>query len=243
MKSLAILQSNYIPWKGYFDIINSVDEFLIYDSLQYTRYDWRNRNKIKTANGVRWLTIPVQARNRFKLRIEDVETVDNRWRKQHWLSLLHSYSRAPYFKDYKDLFEHLYLGRSEQSLSKINESLIQAICQILHINTTIVSMSEPEHRQDKTERIIRLCKERGADVHLFGPAARNYLDVDRFRNHGLTDAWMSYDGYPEYRQLYLPFEHRLSVLDLIFNAGPDAHSYMISFARMRSSDDRLAPCT
>lgn len=243
MKSLAILQSNYIPWKGYFDIINSVDEFLIYDSMQYTRYDWRNRNKIKTANGTRWLTIPVNARNHFTLKIEDVETADNRWRRQHWQSLVHSYSRAAFFKTYKDVFEHTYLGTSERGLSTINESLIRLVCQILQIKTTIVTMSEPAHRQDKTERIIRLCKERGAGVHLFGPAARNYLDVEKFRDHGLIDTWMSYDGYREYPQLHGTFEHRVSVLDLIFNTGPNAHLYMNSFSLAQAKAAPLAACT
>src|SRR5262249_6994838 len=154
----------------------------------------------KTADGLRWLTIPVHARNHFDLRIDQITTVDHRWRKQHWRSIVHSYSRAPYFKEYRDRLEHFYLSTAETRLSKINETLIRLICQILAIDTTTVSLRGPEPRQDKTERIIDICKERGADVHLFGPSARNYLHVELFRSHGLTDAWMSYDDYPEYRQ-------------------------------------------
>jgi hypothetical protein len=228
-KRLAILQSNYIPWKGYFDIINSVDEFWIYDCFQYTRYDWRNRNRIKTPHGVKWLTIPVKARNHFNLRIDEVHASDNHWRRRHWQTLLYCYSRAPHFHRYRDIFESFYLSTAETSLSQINETLIRIICDLLGIKTRILSVTQPEHRQDKTSRIIRLCKQAGASSHLFGPSARNYLNIRLFRQSGLQDVWMDYSGYPEYEQLYPPFVHEVSILDLLFAVGPDAPLYMRSF--------------
>ncbi len=121
-KKVAIIQSNYIPWKGYFDIINSVDVFILYDDMQYTRRDWRNRNKIITPKGLQWLTIPVAVKGKYYQKINEVEISDSSWAKKHWGSIVHNYHNAPYFKDYKNLFSSLYLGMDETSLSKVNYS-------------------------------------------------------------------------------------------------------------------------
>ena len=135
MKRLAAVQSNYIPWKGYFDLINLVDEFVLLDDSEYTRCDWRNRNRIQTRHGLQWLSIPVTA-SRFS-RIRDVTTVDDHWRHKHWLGLIHNYGGAPYFDLYRDTFESLYLGSPERQLSKINRGLIEAVNDILGIGTRL----------------------------------------------------------------------------------------------------------
>ena len=119
-KKAAIVQSNYIPWKGYFDLINKVDEFILYDNVQYTRRDWRNRNKIKTPNGLMWLTIPVEVKGNYLQKVKDTVIGNPKWNREHWQAIIHNYAKAKYFKDYKALFEDLYLGMQERYLSIIN---------------------------------------------------------------------------------------------------------------------------
>ncbi|HEY9679188.1 MAG TPA: WbqC family protein [Drouetiella sp.] len=227
-KTCAILQSNYIPWKGYFDLINSVDEFVIYDCVQYTTNDWRNRNKIKTQNGLQWLTIPISSSFSQKDKISEVVTSNNIWRKKHWNSLCTNYAKAPYFSMYKPLLNNLYNESEESSLSKINRAFIDAICKSLEIKTTISDSSKYVIEGDKNQRLINLCKQTGANVYLSGPAAKSYLDEKEFEANGIAVRWMDYSDYPDYTQLHPPFEHYVSVLDLLFNAGPDSYKYMKS---------------
>ena len=228
MKKIAILQSNYIPWKGYFDIINMVDEFILFDDAQYTKNDWRNRNKIKTKNGLIWLTIPIM-RN-FGQKIYKAQTVDQKWRKKHWRSILESYAKSPYLLQYQERFEELYLGSCESYLSKINFEFISLICGILGINTEISWSMDYELLPGKTERLVSVCQQAGAGEYISGPAAKNYINEKLFNEAGIKVTYMDYSGYPEYDQLYPTFEHFVSVIDLIFNQGPDAPKFMKSFS-------------
>src|SRR5258706_6885733 len=180
-KKVAILQSNYIPWKGYFDLINSVDEFILYDDMQYTRRDWRNRNTIKSQHGLIWLTIPVQAKGKYLQKIKDTMVRDNKWARDHWQSIIHSYSKAKYFSDYSDRIAELYLNHEDTFLSRINYRFIMAICRILNIDTTISWSMDYELIGDKTERLVALCKQAGATHYLSGPLARAYLDEELLR--------------------------------------------------------------
>ena len=228
-KTVAIVQSNYIPWKGYFDLINSVDEFVLYDDAQYTRRDWRNRNTIKSPHGLIWLTIPVQVKGKFFQQIKDTVVADDQWAREHWQTIVHNYSRAPYFSEYRELFEDLYLGLNERSLSQINFRLISAICQILEITTTIKWSMDYELLGDKTERLLGICQQAGATRYLSGPSAKAYLEEDLFKRQGIELCYMDYGGYADYHQLYPPFASRVSIIDLIFNEGPNARRYMKSF--------------
>ena len=230
-KKVAILQSNYIPWKGYFDLINLVDEFVIYDIVQYTKNDWRNRNQIKTPNGVKWLTIPVEASGRLttKRLINETKIIDASWRKIHWNTILANYSKAKYFNDYKDFFEELYLNCDSEYLSEINYIFLQAINDILNIKTRISQSSEYNLSEGQTERLIEICKNLNASTYISGSAAKNYINEDLFKNEGIELVWMDYSGYPEYEQLYPPFEHAVSIIDLIFNEGPNSVKFMNSF--------------
>jgi len=227
-KKVAILQSNYIPWKGYFDMMNLADEFILYDHVQYTERDWRNRNKIKTQHGMMWLTIPV--RNNFPQKIKETVVSCPGWNRKHWKSIVRNYSRTKYFHNYRELFEELYLGQNEVFLSQINHRFLTAICKILGINTKI-SWSMDYHliEGDKTERVVDLCKQAGATEFICGPRAKAYINEDLFKNEGMVLRYMDYSEYPEYRQLFPPFEHRVSIIDLIFNEGPDATKFMKGF--------------
>jgi hypothetical protein len=230
MKRIAIVQSNYIPWKGYFDLINLVDEFVLIDDFQYTKEDWRNRNLIKTQNGTQWLTIPVSYKNSLK-PIRTIKVSDSHWAKKHWNKIVPSYVKAKHFRQYRDFFEELYLGLDETYLSKINYRFITAICDLLSIKTKISWSMDYRLEGGKTERLVNLCKQLHATEYLSGPAAKSYLDVSAFESENIRVSWMSYQGYPEYDQLYTPpFIHEVSIIDLIFNIGSlEAPCYMLSF--------------
>jgi hypothetical protein len=228
-KTIAVVQSNYIPWRGYFDLINSVDEFILYDDVQYTIREWRNRNIIKTSRGPLWLTIPVQVKGKYLQKIKDTVISDPTWGRKHWASIIHNYSRAKYFPMYKELFEDLYLRSEDKLLSHINYRFIVAICRILGIRTTISWSMDYDLVGDRTERLVHLCQQAGATAYLSGPSAKAYLDEALFKNEGFAVSYMDYSGYPEYTQLYPPFQPQVSILDLIFNEGPQATNYMKSF--------------
>jgi hypothetical protein len=229
MKKVAILQSNYIPWKGYFDLINMVDEFVIFDDVQYTRRDWRNRNQIKTNNGLAWLTIPVEVKGKYYQAINQTIVVKSNWRQLHWKTISQNYSKAKYFKEYKFPFQEFYLNDVTLNLSDINLKLIKIINKILEINTKISLSTDYFLSEGKTDKLLHICQQIGGDVYLSGPSAKDYLDENLAKNLGIKIEWMNYDKYPEYEQLSSPFIHQVSILDLIFNAGPNAKKYMRSF--------------
>ena len=225
MKKVAILQSSYIPWKGYFDIINDVDLFIFYDDVQYTKNDWRNRNKIKVAGGTSWLTIPVSACSGEL--IGDVGLSDRRWAGKHWKSFVQYYSRAPYFKYYRSFFEQTFLGERWDNLSQLNQSLIQHVArEFLGIKTEFRDSREYNATGAKLERLLDLLSKSGAGRYVSGPAAKDYIDEEAFIQAGVELVFKDYSGYPEYSQFHPPFDHSVSVLDLLFHVGPDAPWYI-----------------
>ena len=227
-KKVAILQSNYIPWKGYFDLINMVDEFIFYDEVQFTKNDWRNRNKIKTVVGVQWLTIPVMHVS-LSQKIKDTKIANSNWSRKHWNAILMNYSKARHFSDYYDIFQKLYSGIQTEYLSEINYLFIKKICELLGITTILSWSSDWQISGGKTERLINLCKQVKASSYITGPSAKSYLDYALFEQEGISIKYIDYSNYPEYFQLYSPFVHEVSIIDLLFNEGPKAISYMKSF--------------
>jgi hypothetical protein len=226
-KKVAIIQSNYIPWKGYFDIINMVDEFILYDDVQYTKGDWRNRNRIKTLKGTKWLTIPVK--HNFGQKIIDTVTQNPYWMHKHWDSIQSNYVKAQYFSLYKTFFKELYVNLNETYLSRINYQFLKPICDILGIKTKFSWVMDYKITGGKTERLVDLCRKMNATEYLTGSSAKSYIKEDLFAKEGIKLNYMDYSGYPEYQQLYPPFEHQVSIIDLIFNTGPNATQYMKSF--------------
>ena len=223
---IVILQSNYIPWKGYFDIIGSVDLFIFHDDLQYTKGDWRNRNKIKTPKGTEWITVPCGT-NEHRL-ICDVELSSADWQRRHWNLIRAHYAKAAYFKQYAPFFESLYLSQAWTNLSDMNQYIIKAISvELLGIKTQFDDSRAYGLKAAKGERVIELLKKIGAETYLSGPSAKSYLAVSAFEKAGIRLEWMNYRDYTEYPQLHPPFEHAVSIIDLIFNAGPDAPSFML----------------
>ena len=227
-KSVAIVQSCYVPWKGYFDLVNSVDEFILYDDRQYTRRDWRNRNRIKTAQGVKWLSIPVKTKGKYAQRIDETEVSDQRWAELHWQTLTHAYARAPYFDLYRETLEVLYRGCGETCLNIVNRRFLEAFCELLGVDTPLAWSTDYAAEGSKTERLVSLCQAARATSYLSGPNARAYLDEPLFENAGIELRYFDYSGYAEYTQLHPPFEHHVSVIDLLVHTGPAAACYLKS---------------
>ncbi|HXZ48488.1 MAG TPA: WbqC family protein [Usitatibacter sp.] len=225
MSTVAVLQSNYVPWKGYFDIIHDVDTFVFYDDVQFTKNDWRNRNRIKTAQGVRWLSVPVGAH--IGRTIREVAIPDARWQRKHYETLRQSYSKAPRFRDVEPFLEEVYLERAWDNLSALNRFLIERIARdFLGIATRFDDSSRYALAGTGQERLLAQLAAVGATTYVSGPSGRNYMDVAQFERRGIRVVFKDYSGYPEYPQLHPPFEHRVSILDLLFHAGRDAPRYI-----------------
>lgn len=225
MKKVAILQSNYIPWKGYFDIIKMADVFVVYDEVQYTKNDWRNRNQIKTANGLSWLTIPVIQKS-LNQKINETFVSQSNWNKKHWNSITCNYSKAPFFEQFEDDFKQLYIQIQTQNLSEINQIFIKKINEILNIRTEIVDSRDLKLVGDKNERLIDAVKKLNGTHYISGPAAKSYIDLNKFGTELIQVEWVDYNGYPEYSQLFGAFKHNVSILDLIFNEGSNATNFL-----------------
>ena len=226
MKKVAIVQSNYIPWKGYFDLIASVDEFILYDEMQYTRRDWRNRNQIKTPQGIQWLTVPVQVKGRYDQKIKDTLIDDSDWFKVHWKALSQNYRRAPYFDEVATWLEPLYLAESYTHIAQLNRRLIEEVCNYLGIKTIISNSWDYCLIKGKSERLADLCKQAGGTEYVSGPSAKDYVEESIFSDMSIKLTWFDYEGYPDYPQLWGEFTHGVTILDLLFNCGKDSARYM-----------------
>jgi hypothetical protein len=226
MKRVAILQSNYIPWKGYFDMIAAVDEFILYDDMQYTRRDWRNRNQIKTPLGVQWLTVPVQVKGKYHQKIRDAEIDGLEWASAHGRAFEQNYRHTPHFDEIAAWLKPLYLNETYTYLSRLNRQFIEAACNYLGIKTVISNSWDYSLLDGKTERLADLCTQAGGTEYISGPAARDYIEESVFTERNIKLTWFDYSGYPEYPQLWGEFTHGVTILDLLFNCGKDAPRYM-----------------
>lgn len=227
MKKALILQSNYIPWKGYFYAIKEVDIFVMYDDVQYTKNDWRNRNLIKSKQGLQWLTIPIETKNKSCQKINEAKIVNNFWACKHLASIKHNYTKAKYYKQYIPFFEDLYNRCNSKYLIDINRLFLTNICNLLDIKTPIIHSSDYDLKStNKTERIVEMCSKINVTDYYSGPAANAYIDVALFDNSNINLHYFNYGNFPIYQQLYLPFLHEVSIIDVILNTGPDAKNYI-----------------
>ena len=226
----AVIQSNYIPWRGYFDIMHDADVFVFYDDVQYTMNDWRNRNRVKTANGVVWLTIPVGDQN--DRNICDVVIRDKSWTRKHWMTIEQSYHRAPGFPQYRDFFKNVYT-RPWESLSVLNQTMIRAIADVLGIRTQILDSRDFGLSGKGSDRLLMLLQRIGATDYVSGPSAQSYLDAEMCAQAGVRVHWKDYSSYPPYPQLHGTYAPNLSIVDLLMNCGEDAPRYIWGSARER----------
>lgn len=229
--TLGALQPGYLPWLGFFDQIARCDVFTLYDDLPYTKEYWRNRNRIRTPQGWCWLTVPVVNPGLSRKTIREVEVSEHGvWRKVHWRSLRNAYNRAPYFKHHEEFFAKLYETRW-RFLIDVNLTAIRYLVEVLGIKTKFILSSEeglerdylcghPEEK-DPTARMAFLCQRLGASRFFNGALGRAFFDPDRLKAMGIALEFQDYQ-HPVYRQRFHPFIPYLSVVDLLFNHGPDS---------------------
>ncbi len=222
---VGVIQSNYIPWRGYFDFINSVELFVLYDDVQFSKGSWRNRNKLRFLKESRWITIPVEVRLGMSINTVKINTKRN-WRKEHRELLNESLSNAPYFNEALNLWED-GVNVDTEFLSVINENLIRVLCKYLEINTRIIRSDQFELMGSKTDRLMCLFKKVGCTSYLSGPAAGSYLNEEQFKNENIELTYKSYDYLP-YPQLFPEFDPAVTILDLIANTGKQAKNHIQS---------------
>lgn len=227
-KKVAILQSNYIPWKGYFDLIARADVFVFLDVVQYTKGDWRNRNKIKTSQGQQWLTLPVKTSKRRWQQINEAELLHAHWIDKHLKSLMFNYRKAKCYEQTMEWLAPLYTRfRGERRLSAINQVLIRAICSRLDISTNIITADQFLIEGNKDNALLSILDQIGDVSHyITGPSAKSYLKEEYFEQRQIKVEWMDYNNYLPYKQLYPPFMHDVSILDLLFHQGDDSRSFL-----------------
>lgn len=226
MTRIAIIQSNYVPWRGYFDLMDDCDIFIIFDDVQYTDRDWRNRNRLKTPRGLEWISVSVTHTSRDQL-IQNVPIDwDADWASRHLNVIRQNYREAPWYSEIANEFSEI-LARKPRMLSELNVTLMTWIMARCGIKTQLINASALPSAGRKTERLISLVKGVGGATYVSGPAAESYLDVDAFRRAGLGLEYKTYD-YEPYRQLWGPFEGAVSILDLLMNTGPNARQYLKS---------------
>ncbi len=239
----VILQPSYIPWRGYFDQIQRADLFIFYDDVQYDKHGWRNRNQIKTSQGKQWLTIPVHSEGVTQGRaIKDVQ-IDwaKPWSQNHLKALQISYGKAPHFKEYLPLLESFYRRRDACIADFTIETTI-ALARELGIQRTQFMRSSRLQGIDghKTDRLIQILQKVGADHYISGPSARDYIEREKFDAAGISLEYVRYE-YPEYPQLYPPFDAQVTVLDLLFMTGKDALSFIVPGRGTRPMTPEDAP--
>ena len=193
---VGIIQSNYIPWRGYFEFMQKCDHFILLDDVQFTRRDWRNRNKIRTPRGDVWLTIPLKQTGNYEAKINEMEVSDPIWDRRHFDTLRAGYCTAKHWKRYEDELEWAYID-APANLAAINRRFIELACKWLNISTPISPSTQWKSHGAKSQKLIALCKSIGADRYLSGPAAKNYLDEKMFNDAGIAVEWMQYSDWPK----------------------------------------------
>lgn len=224
----VILQPSYIPWRGFFHLIQKADVFVFYDCVQYDDRGWRNRNRIKSTSGTQWLTIPVNAKGAQKkgTSIRDIRIVwDSPWNSKHLSALKHNYGKAPYFRHYQPLLNEFY-SRHDEFLADFTCDLTIALSRALGIDKTrFIRSSTLPARGTKTERLLSILTCVGATHYISGSSAKDYIETEKFEEANIGLEYIRYD-YPEYPQLHGEFEPKVSILDLLFMTGSEAGNFI-----------------
>jgi hypothetical protein len=238
---VAISQPAYLPWLGYFDLIDQVDTFVLLDSVQFEKQSWQQRNRIKTPTGLQWLTVPVVFRGRFGQFIHDVQIRDGEFAKKHLRGIELNYRRAPYFEQYFPELQRLLQSFCVATLLELNEALIRWFCQILGITTQIVRSSNLNGKGKRCELLVNLCAFLGADFYLSPVGSAVYLveELEVFAAAGIEVGFQHFE-HPRYSQLFPPFESHASALDLIFNEGPASVSMLRTGRRLAFTPSEMA---
>ena len=236
---LAISQPTYLPWIGYLDIIDQVDVFVALDNVQYAKRSWQQRNRIKTATGLHWLTVPVKSQGRFEQRIDQVEIINPLFVRDHLRAMEHAYRRSPFFDRY---FGELQRQLSETTcppyLADLNIRLLKWIMEVLGVRVPVIRASALQLTGKRTELLVNICKTLGARQYLSALGSAAYLLDERqiFTAAGIEVKFQNFE-HPVYPQVFTPFEPLATVLDLIFNTGESALSVLRSGRRQAYSID------
>ena len=223
----VILQPSFIAWRGYFHQVQRADFFVFYDDVQYDKHGWRNRNRVKTANGTQWLTVPVHAKGAIDQGREIREiTIDwtAKFADKHLATIRQAYRKAPFFDRYAGIVEQAYEKRPE-FLADLTIDLTKTIAAELGCKTKFARSSEMRIGGGPTERLVNIVRSLGCDHYISGPSAKDYVDEPLFAKANIKLEYQTYD-YPEYPQLHPPFDSQVSVLDLMFMTGEDAPKYI-----------------
>jgi len=240
--TVVILQSNYIPWKGYLDLMNAADTFVLFDEVQFTRRNWRNRNKVIVSGAAKWLTIPVDSKGKYDIRVDEVRISDPTWADKHWQTIRHAYGKAPFWAEYGPALQELYTqAEALEMLSEVNRLFLGALAGWFGIETKLAECTEvPRVSPDPSERLIEICKGFGAADYLSGPAAKTYIETKRFADEGIALHYADYSGYPEYPQNSQEFTHGVSAIDLLMQVGPSARDHLKSGAGLQGISESEA---
>lgn len=218
---VAIHQPEHLPWLGFLDKARQADRFVLLDHVQYRKQYFQNRNRIRSSEGLIWLTVPVRIKGRHTQAINDV-IIDNegnpRWRWRCLQLLVHCYRKTPFFSRYTGFFEELYRRRWER-LVELNEVIIRYLLETFSIPVPLVRSSELGVTAHKSDLNLEICKKVGATLYLSGVSGQEYLDLEKFRREGISVRFQEFH-HPVYRQLHEPFVPCLSAVDLLFNHGP-----------------------
>ena len=219
---ISILQPSYLPWIGVFDLMLRSDCFVYHDNLVFDK-SWRNRNRIRTENGVTWLTVPVQGKALSSTHLTDVKIHNSRnWARRQWNLIQENYRSAPYFGDYGPELEEILCGSIWKKLLPLNYVTTEWILKCLDLKPRIFFSSSVDlGNTQKNERIVRICKRLGADAWLANSVCRGYVEPDIYEREGIRVIYQDYI-HPEYPQVFSPFISHLSVIDLLFNCGPES---------------------
>ncbi len=218
MTVVCIHQPDFIPWTGFFDRLTRSDVFVALDNVQFLNRGWHNRDKIKTADGVMWLTVPVKKKGRYGQPIDEVEIDHSRkWIPGHLGSLVSWYGRAPYFRTYYPAVRDIY-EKKHRLLIDLNMDFLELLTGCFGIEVTAVSASTLGVAGRSTDLLVEIVKAVGGDVYLSGTGARAYLDEAKFSEAGIAVEWQEYK-HPVYPQLYGEFIPYLSSIDFLFNCG------------------------
>lgn len=223
MVTVMVSQSNYLPWKGYFDLVRRVDVLVLLDNVQFTRRDWRSRNMIKTPHGVQWLTVPVRTPSGRGTSVSEAVISDSAWAQSHLRAIELVYRRARYFGQAFGVLREL-LDPQEVLLSNLNERILRGLLEFMGLAVDIKASRGPIEAVDASKRILDLVQQSGGTRYVSGPAARTYLDVEMFTRTGVEVNFFEYPSYPEYEQFWPPFRHDVSIVDTLFHLGPDWQS-------------------
>ena len=225
-KKIAIVQPNYIPWIGYFEIINQVDEFIFLDDVQFTKRDWRNGNYINSNQGKILLSIPVITKNKYLQKIFETECINNDWKKNHLEIIKNSYKNYPNFEQiYEILNKSFYKTNSTNLLTNLYNIFFELL-KFLKIKTKISFSKDFPSNEKKLERLIELCHHKNANIYLSGPLAANYIEEDRIFKSGLTLEYMKYKKYIyKVKNINHKFINNLSIIDLLMNEGSDSYLF------------------